>query len=297
MQESDKKYLDLDNTRLAYRVYEFPESESERDLVLLHGAGVGGELTWEAMLPHLSRWRRILVPDLKGMGDSRDHSGEEVPVHLKDLATEVFLLIEHLQWRHFDLIGYSLGGLVALWFNMLRVEGSRQTPCKLVLLEPASLDRECMEELRILRENYRTAASVIRETGDVELGIAQFVDTVAPNRRKHPVAEATTQSRLAHRPIGFSYALDAVTDAVHAQVESPQLRERLLACSPSTLLMAGGLSHNDLKSHYQMLAKRLPGWQSIEISGTDHSLPFQKPRQIASFIVDWYQNETYESRS
>lgn len=32
------------------------------------------------------------------------------------------------------------------------------------------------------------------------------------------------------------------------------------------------------------LAERMPNWHYFHVAGTDHSLPFQKPRQIARIM-------------
>ena len=64
-------------TKLTYRLYESEHSKESKTLVLLHGAGVGGEITWSDFLPYLTHWQRIVIPDLKGMGDSYSLSQEK----------------------------------------------------------------------------------------------------------------------------------------------------------------------------------------------------------------------------
>lgn len=285
-------YLNLPHTKLAYRTYENSNVLTQRTAIFIHGAGVGGEITWPAIIEHLSLWQKIIVPDLKGMGDTYAHHGEEEAISIDGLAMDVWELIEHLGLKEFDLVGYSLGGLVSLKVNQKLVEQHKRglfrdvVINKMCLLEPASLDREDNKALVTLRENYKKAALTIRETGDVELGIAHFVDSVAPNRRKHPIAEETTQSRLAHRALGFSYALDAVTDYV--ALDSVENRECLLKQTPPTLLLAGELSHQQLKQYYALLSEKQRGWHYEALSACDHSLPFQKPRQIAKKMNKWF---------
>ncbi len=111
---------------MAYRKYYNTQAPKGSCLLLLHGAGVGGELTWEGMLPYLTHWETILVPDLKGMGDSYAHSGEESPVNVIELAEDIHALTQTLDWEKFDVIGYSLGGLVTLLLNKLRVAQGAQ---------------------------------------------------------------------------------------------------------------------------------------------------------------------------
>ena len=281
-------FVQLNQANLAYRLYENPLGIAGRSLLLIHGAGVGGQLTWESMLPYLENWQYILLPDLRGMGDTHHHSGEELPVSISDLAHDIHQLTEHLQWINFDVVGYSLGGAVSIMLNQRRIASG--LPCieKVALLEPATFDREPLEELYQLRLKYRKASEVIRLTGDLELGIAQFLDGVAANRRKNEMAERTTQSRLAHRPYGFAYALDAVTDLVETFIENPEVRDDLYHSLPAVMLFAGGLSDDRLKAYYQKMVINKPEWRYVEISNTDHSLPFQKPRQIAKKLNEWF---------
>ena len=285
---SDIFFLSLPNARIAYRLYENPEAESDRVCLLLHGAGVAGEITYSPMLPYFTQWRWMLVPDLKGMGDSFHHHGDEGALSIDELTEEVAALLAHVKWDDFDLVAYSLGGLVALNLNyQRRVQGKANI--KMALLEPASLDREDLSTLMDVRQKYRRASQLIRETGDVELGVASFMDGVSPNRRKHPVAEATTQSRLAHRPFGFAYALDAVTDHVAKMASQPNLRQAMVEASEQVFLFSGELSHDALKQHYELLSAQNPAWQHQVMTACDHSLPFQKPRQIANHINKWFE--------
>ncbi|GGN27056.1 MULTISPECIES: alpha/beta fold hydrolase [Marinomonas] len=285
---SDIFFLSLPNARIAYRLYENSQSESERVCLLLHGAGVAGSITYSPMLPYFTQWRWMLVPDLKGMGDSFHHHGEEGAVSIGELTDEVEALLSHVEWEDFDVVAYSLGGLVALNLNYQRsLQGKKKM--KMALLEPASLDREDLATLMEVRQKYRHASKLIRDTGDVELGVASFMDGVSPNRRKHPVAEATTQSRLAHRPFGFAYALDAVTDHVALMAKEPSLRQAMVDASEHVFLFSGELSHEALRQHYDLLSERNLAWQHKVLSACDHSLPFQKPRQIANHINKWFK--------
>lgn len=284
---SDIFFLSLPNARIAYRLYENPEAQSDRVCLLLHGAGVAGEITYSPMLPYFTQWRWMLVPDLKGMGDSFHHHGEEGAVSVTELTDEVEALLAHVKWDDFDLVAYSLGGLVALNLNYQRsLQGKKKV--KMALLEPASLDREDLSTLMDVRQKYRHASKLIRDTGDVELGVASFMDGVSPNRRKHPVAEATTQSRLAYRPFGFAYALDAVTDHVALMVNEPHIRQAMIDASEQVFLFSGELSHEALRQHYDLLSEQNAAWQHKTLSACDHSLPFQKPRQIANHINNWF---------
>ena len=86
---SDVFFLSLPNARVAYRLYENPNAQTDRVCILLHGAGVAGEITFAPMMPYFTQWRWMLVPDLKGMGDSFHHHGEEGAVSIDELTSEM----------------------------------------------------------------------------------------------------------------------------------------------------------------------------------------------------------------
>lgn len=99
-----------DGLELAYRW-----TGEGRPLVLLHGfTGSGLEFLQHGLAAALaSHGYRVIVPDLRGHGDSaRPHDPAAYPPDV--LADDGLALIDFLQLRDYDLGGYSLGGRVVL---------------------------------------------------------------------------------------------------------------------------------------------------------------------------------------
>ncbi|GGM72180.1 hypothetical protein GCM10007977_087410 [Dactylosporangium sucinum] len=76
-------------------------------VVLLHGGG-SGRATWSGFAG-LLRYRRIIVPDLRGHGDS-PRAGE---YPLSGFADDVVELLDHLALDEVALVGHSLGAFTA----------------------------------------------------------------------------------------------------------------------------------------------------------------------------------------
>jgi len=267
--------LNLPDQQITYRIFRKADVAQPRRLVLLHGAGVAGLDTWEAFTGFLEHWSEILVPDQRGMGDTHAPDGHEHPYTIQELVNDLQALVDHLGWWQFDLAGYSLGGLVSLQFK----QDFPQRVMKQYLLESAILDRPCWETTLILREELSQAALHLRQQHAIEAGVSRFLDTISPHRKVSPMVEKTTVERLSARPVGFANALDAVTQA--SRVLN---REALVAAQGDVTSFIGGNSV-DLMHQYQMeLAERMPNWHYFMIAGTDHSLPYQKPRQIAQVM-------------
>ena len=256
-----------------YRLYRHRDNLTGRRLVLLHGAGVAGEDTWQALLAQLDMWSEVLVPDLRGMGQTVSPDGMEYPYTAQEVVTDVAQLLNHLGWQCFDLAGYSMGGLI----SMLYKQQYSQHVEKQFLLESAAVDRGDWQASLELRAQYMQAAEHLGT--DAEKGVRQFLDTISPNRKVSPLVEKVTIERLASRPRGFAHALKCVTDALH-EVD----REALLAAQGDVSSFIGGNSVAAMHEYQRALAERLPNWHYFMVAGTDHSLPFQKPRQIAQVM-------------
>ena len=87
----------------------FTEQGHGSPLLLIHGLMVTGEM-FEHVLPHLSAQHRVIVPDLRGHGQSR---GLGPPYTVARLAADVSTLLARLAVPSAAVLGYSQGGSVA----------------------------------------------------------------------------------------------------------------------------------------------------------------------------------------
>ncbi|MEV5765213.1 alpha/beta fold hydrolase [Micromonospora sp. NPDC052213] len=79
-------------------------------LLLLHG-GFGAVEMFSAILPALAGRRRVIAVDLQGHGRTAD---VDRPLRFESMADDVAALVTRLGLAEADLLGYSLGGGVAL---------------------------------------------------------------------------------------------------------------------------------------------------------------------------------------
>jgi 3-oxoadipate enol-lactonase len=101
----DQRSVDVGGVRLAYQVSGPPDAAP---LVLLHA--LGEDVTdWDAVVPVLARSRRVYALDLRGHGQS-DWPGN---YSLELMLTDVLRFLEALGLGRVDLIGHSMGGIVA----------------------------------------------------------------------------------------------------------------------------------------------------------------------------------------
>lgn len=84
--------------------------ESAPPLLLVHGWGFDGEMTFHKILPALAERRRVIVPDLRNHGKSDRIRGS---VDVEDFAHEIVAVLDALGYEAVDILGYSLGGMAA----------------------------------------------------------------------------------------------------------------------------------------------------------------------------------------
>ncbi len=100
------QYADVNGIHVYY------ETKGEgRPLILLHG-GLGSGEMFEPLLPALSEGHQLILVDLQGHGRTADI---DRPIDVRLMADDIAALIGHLGLEKPDLLGYSLGGGVALF--------------------------------------------------------------------------------------------------------------------------------------------------------------------------------------
>jgi pimeloyl-ACP methyl ester carboxylesterase len=99
------KYADVNGIRLYYTTH-----GSGRPLVLLHGGLMHSEL-FGPVVPLLAEHHQVITPDLQGHGRTADI---DRPIDPRFMADDIAALIDHLGLDKPDLVGYSLGGGVAM---------------------------------------------------------------------------------------------------------------------------------------------------------------------------------------
>jgi pimeloyl-ACP methyl ester carboxylesterase len=98
-------YADVNGLSLRYE-----EHGSGEPLVLLHG-GIGAGEMFAPILPGLGAGRRVIAVDLQAHGGTAD---VDRPLRAELMADDIAALLDHLGLERADVMGYSLGGMVAL---------------------------------------------------------------------------------------------------------------------------------------------------------------------------------------
>lgn len=123
-----KKYITLYNDEtLAYLHYPNP---GKATLLLIHG-NMSSSLHYKPLIDRLKNDFALIIPDLRGFGDSSYHRPIET---LEDFADDCASLLARLKTDLVHLVGWSTGGGIALKF----AAKYPQLTQRLVLIESAS---------------------------------------------------------------------------------------------------------------------------------------------------------------
>ncbi len=124
-------YADVNGLHMYYEIH-----GAGRPLILVHGGLASGEM-FEPILPALGEHHQVITVDLQGHGRTADI---DRPIDPKLMADDIAALIDHLGLDRPDLVGYSLGGGVALQTAVKYPEKIRRLVVASVYLRPDAVD-------------------------------------------------------------------------------------------------------------------------------------------------------------
>jgi pimeloyl-ACP methyl ester carboxylesterase len=98
-------YVPVNGSKVYYEIY-----GEGRPIVLLHGAFMTIEMNWGAIIPELSKTRKVIAIELQGHGHT---PFSDRKLDFATLASDVEGVMNYLKIDSADVAGYSMGGSVA----------------------------------------------------------------------------------------------------------------------------------------------------------------------------------------
>jgi pimeloyl-ACP methyl ester carboxylesterase len=214
------KYAEVNGINLYYETH-----GSGRPLILLHGGLGSGEMFGPA-LPLLAAGHQVIAVDLQGHGRTADI---DRPIDIRVMADDIAALIDHLGLDRPDVVGYSLGGGVAL-----------QTAVKY----PQKVRRLVAVSANIRRDAI--PAEMLAQQGQVSGAAAEFMKETPMYR---------LYQRVAPRPEDFPRLLDKIGDSMSKDFD---FSEEVRGLEVPTLIVAADADMAP-PSHYIEVFKLLDG--------------------------------------
>jgi pimeloyl-ACP methyl ester carboxylesterase len=107
-QKPIKGYAPVNGLKMYYEIHGTADGEP---LVLLHGSFMTITNNWRPWLGELSKSRRVIAVEMQGHGRTADIDRD---INYENLADDIAAMLDHLKIKKADLLGYSMGGGVAM---------------------------------------------------------------------------------------------------------------------------------------------------------------------------------------
>lgn len=250
-----------------------PHHAAATPLVLLHGF-TGSAATWEELLPSLAAHRRVVAISLAGHGAS-DAPADAARYAAARAAADVVQVLDALALPRVALLGYSMGGRVALHVALAAPRRVRA-----LLLESASPGIADPESRAARRESDRALAH------DIELdGVAAFVarwERLPLWESQRALPEAVRARLRALRLAGDARGLANSLRGL-GQGESEPLHGRLPELRMPVLLLSGALDEAYVAIAREMAAA-MPRASVAVTAGAGHAVHLERPSEFGGAV-------------
>ncbi|MGH7912008.1 MAG: alpha/beta fold hydrolase [Candidatus Dormibacteraceae bacterium] len=226
--------------------------------------------SWSEVWGLLPGGRRLVAVDLPGHGDSSD-AGATLP----EAAAALAATWDRLGIERSDLVGYSLGGRLALW--VAATLPGRVT--RLVTIgahagfEGPARDRRLVSDEALAR---RIEAEGVERFATYWAGLPLF--SGLRQRGPERLAELDRMRRQ-NRASGLAASLRGMGGAA-----TPPFWDRLPAASAPALLLAGERDEPYVE-HAQRLRSQIPGARVGLVPGAGHPAHLEQPQRVAALLA------------
>ena len=248
-------------------------------LILLHGF-TGSSQNWQSFLPALTPHFQILIIDILGHGRSASPP-DPSRYHITQVAADIITLLDQLTDQPIHLLGYSMGGRLALYLAAHYPQWFRS-----LILESASpgLKTEAERADRRQRDNA-LADRIEREGLEAFVDFWESLSLWDSQKQLTPEIRAQLrQQRLQNNPSGLANSLRGMGTGAQ-----PSLWQMLSEITMPILLLTGELDHKFCTIGEEM-APLLPQAQHITIPGAGHTIHLEKPTHYTQTVVSFLKN-------
>jgi len=245
-----------------------------KTIVLLHGF-TGSGANWADHAAHFrAAGLRVLTPDLPGHGKNQSASSDDYTT--QSTAAQLAALLESTESGPVHLLGYSMGGRLALYFAL-------HYPAQVasLLLESASPGLATAEE----RASRIASDNALADRIESE-GIPAFVTfweslPLWKSQEKLPIdaLEWLHEKRLQNNATGLALSLRGMGTGIQ-----PSLWDRLGELAMAVLLLAG---EEDAKfvAIAQQMAERIPHARLVIGPNAGHTIHLEQPTSFGQEVI------------
>lgn len=247
-------------------------------ILLVHGWAASSQF-FEDLSAGLARDHRVIVPDLRGHGDTPSGS---TPLSIELLAEDIATLVEALTLDNAVALGWSMGAMV-LWQHMIEHADAAFSGMIVEDMSPRILNSA---DWSLGMVNGLDAASSARALDVMRKDWPAYVRAFTPHMfardtaRGNPDLVARTSDRMRH--------LDSDAMAcLWASMAQQDLRSQLPAIRVPTLIAYGGRSDAYGPETSRYLVETLPEASRQEFVRSGHAPHLEEPQEFENAVRDF----------
>lgn len=237
-----------------------------RPVALLHPVGLCLEF-WDGVVAALEPHCRLIVPDLRGHGDSDVPPG---PFSLDDMADDTIELLRAVAGGPAVVVGCSMGGMVAQAIALRAPEILAGFVCANTGHTRNPQGRATMEA--------RAVAAARGIPGVLDTTLSRWFSETVRLRRPELVLRAQNWL-LETDPVVHSWAWRAIRDLEHG--------DRMKSVQVPGLCIAAADDQSTAPAALQALADALPHATYREMAATGHLAPLEQPELFATWVREF----------
>lgn len=247
---------------------------SGHPLLLLHGF-TGSAASWASHMAQYAQLRRTIAVDIIGHGLSAAPTDPE-RYRMEQCVEDLVAVLDALNVDRFDLLGYSMGGRVAL-----HVAAAVPDRVRALIMESGSpgLASAAEREARVASDNG-LADGIDRDGLETFINSWEKIPLFASQANLPPEVWARQRAqRLKSDPVGLANSLRGMGTGRQAQ-----LWDRLPDLRMPTLLLAGEIDTRYCQIAQEMAAA-MPNAQVAVVPNAGHSVHLEQPAAFDAAVM------------
>lgn len=239
-------------------------------LILQHGFGRSSRL-WYSWIPYLSRYYKIVRPDLRGLGQSSSDFDLEKDLTVDTFIADLVALLDSLGIESVHYCGESLGGLLGMIFAAKYPERVKTLS---LVAAPVHISENSS---KILACGYPSFEDALRELGsngwaDVVNSTIRFPPDTDPGLLKLFVEE------IGKTKVEVLIALSRLVKKVDVTSQLSSIKAPVLGLYPS----AGPLTGDEQE---RLLRQHIPNIKIVRLPSRHHSIQSLAPASCATHVL------------
>jgi len=240
----------------------YKEFGSGKPIIFIHGYPLDHTI-WLPLVPELQKHAQLILPDLRGYGQSPAPSGV---YSMELLAADILILMDKLSLEKAVIAGHSVGGYIALHF-------ARDYPDRLAGL--ALVASHCYSDSPELIQNRLETAEKVERTGNAKFIAESILPNLTPNEALQEKLGLLIERA---KPAG-------VAGILRGMAQRKETCEVLSNLDVPTVIIAGEMDkHLSINEAQQMTAMLKKPWLEI-IRGAGHMPMMEAPQQVTQILL------------